>query len=146
MLFVISVFAMHEQQMLAGDFLCAPVYYILDTDDMVYTEGYSNGILDLVEEVNVGGIIMGALSWYCTNNIAEAAVTVTGISWCTNNRITNDSTESDSVMLIDSIDRKITSHWQIKSIIEKIEAWKDWQFCFAQCYTKASMIADAMVN
>lgn len=114
MLFVVNVFAMHEQQMLTGDFLCAPVYYILGFS------GTGVGGECLRDHNGKLGHGIQFILGYCTNNIAEVAAIVTGMTWCINNRVLNVTTESDSMMLIDSINKKITSHWQIKSIIEKI--------------------------
>lgn len=49
--------------------------------------------------------------------------------------------------MINFINKKMTSHWQIRSIIEKIEDLKEkGQFYFVHCYREANTVADNMAN
>ncbi|KAK4375097.1 hypothetical protein RND71_005774 [Anisodus tanguticus] len=51
---------------------------------------------------------------HCTNNIAEASAILIGMIWCIDNEVLNVIIESDSLIVIDAINKKNTSHWKIK--------------------------------
>lgn len=121
-----------------------PPDYKLNTDGCSKGNPGASGGGGCLRDHN-GNLVMAFRSFLgnCTNNFAEASAILIDMNWCINNGILNVIIESDSMIVINSINKKMTSHWQIRSIIEKIEDLKEkGQFYFAHCYREANTVAD----
>lgn len=83
----------------------------------------------------------------CSNNMSEAKAILFGIEWCLDKGFTNILVESDSMLIINMINGKAKTPWQIKHIIEDIHSLKvQGTFSFQHCYREVNMIADYLAN
>lgn len=74
--------------------------------------------------VHNGNLIMVYYSFFgsCTNNIAEAKAILIGLKWCFDNGYNEVLVESDSQMLINTINRTTKGPWQIACILEQMKS------------------------
>ncbi|KAH0726142.1 hypothetical protein KY284_002007 [Solanum tuberosum] len=125
-----------------------PIKYKLNTD------GYSKGNPGKAGGGGIlrnerGHLIMAYAEYFgeCSNNMSEAKAILFGIEWCLDKGFTNILVESDSMLIINMINGKAKTPWQIKHIIEDIHSLKvQGTFSFQHCYREVNMIADYLAN
>lgn len=83
----------------------------------------------------------------CSNNVAEAKALLQCIQMCCNIGLLNVVVESDSLLIINMINRKMKTLWRIRLIIEHVwELTKAGNFQFVHTFREGNTTADQLEN
>ncbi|XP_075107101.1 uncharacterized protein LOC142180078 [Nicotiana tabacum] len=79
--------------------------------------------------------------------MAEAMAIQVGLKWCIDYGYKEVEVESDSLVLINAINKHIGTPWQIAHLVEQIrELRQEGNFKFSYCYREANCTADLLAN
>ncbi|OIS98250.1 hypothetical protein A4A49_62368 [Nicotiana attenuata] len=96
-----------------------------------------------------GDLVMAFFDFYgiCSNNFAEVKAVLQGIQMCCHHGLKNIVVESDSLLIINMINRKTKAHWQIIHELEQIwELTRTGDFQFKHIFREGNKIADQLAN
>ncbi|XP_019266683.1 PREDICTED: uncharacterized protein LOC109244105 [Nicotiana attenuata] len=84
---------------------------------------------------------------HCSNNMAEAKAVLHGIKLCNSLGLQNVIVETDSLLIVSIINRRMKPPWRIKHIIEQIwEITSLGNFNFVHTFREGNYVADQLAN
>ncbi|KAK4707655.1 hypothetical protein R3W88_028580 [Solanum pinnatisectum] len=98
---------------------------------------------------HLGHMIMAftAYSGYSSNNLAEARAIKIGLGWCIDHGFNTLTSESDSMIAINMINKVIASAWSIMEVINAIHSLlTEGSFQFNHIFRERNSTADLLAN